>query len=234
MTKKKTVKIQFPKKYLPVLARAKKMSKAKTNAAKLKKLAKEVNKTIEHRWQDDINYSETIPGGGGSGVQIGLDQIATTPSQPLLMDDRLGNKITLKSLYLKGQIIQSDSHNFVRMILAEVTSLGQIVVTADILQPDPITGNPTIYSPYAKDSRIKYHVIHDKLYKTQQQAVGSVYPFLVNFDLSTTWPAGLTITYNSPNNSQPIYKNVMLFLLSDSQSQTHPQFRGAKRLTWIA
>ncbi len=201
---------------------------------KLNKIAKIVYKDIEHRWQDNINYSEAIPGGGGSGVQIGLDTISTTPTGPLTNDDRLGNKITLKSFYLKGQLIVADTHNFCRLILAEVVSLGQIVVTPDILQPDPITGNPTIYSPYRKESRIKYKILHDKFYKTQTQAAGSVYPFLVNVDLCYKWKKGLTITYNQAAAQQPIYKNVMLFLLSDSAAPGHPQFRGAKRLTWIA
>ncbi len=132
---------------------------------KVRKISKIVYKDIEHRWQDDMSYSETIPGAGGSGVQIGLDTISTQPTGPLTNDDRLGNKITLKKFYLKGQLIQADSHNFCRLILAEVVSLAQIVVTADILQPDPVSGNPTIYSPYRKESRIKFKVLLDKFYK---------------------------------------------------------------------
>lgn len=202
--------------------------------SKVKKIARIVYKDIEHRWQDDLAYSEAVPGAGGSGVQIGLDTISTQPTGPLTNDDRLGNKITLKKLFLKGQLIVADTHNFCRIILAEVVSLAQIVVTADILEPDPASGNPTIYSPYKKESRIKFKVLKDKFYKLQTQAAGSIYPFLVNVDMSYSWPKGLTITYNQAAAQQPIYKNVMLFFLSDSQAPGHPQFRGAKRLSWIA
>lgn len=209
--------------------------KRRTLATRVNKLSKKVNKDVEHRWQDNITYTEAVPGAGGSGVQIGLDTIATTPSGPLLNDDRLGNTITLQSFYLKGQLIEADpSHNFCRLILAEVVSLQQIVVLADILQPDVASGNPTLYSPYKKESTIKYKILLDKFYKLQPVAAGSVYPFLVNVDLSYKWKNGLKITYNQAAAQQPIYKNVMLFLLSDSQVLPHPQFRGARRLQWIA
>lgn len=200
---------------------------------KVRNLAKKVNKDIEHRWLDTINYSFSIPGSGGSMEPLGLETISTTPTAGL-NNDRLGNKITLKSIYIKGQVITADTHNFMRLILVKTISLNQIVICSDILEPDPASSNPTIYSPYRKESRIKYQVLLDKMYKTQQQAAGSVYPFLLNVDMSYKFKKGLTITYNQAGASVPIYNNVYLLCLSDSALPTHPQFRGAKRLTWIA
>lgn len=199
----------------------------------VQRLKKKVNKDIEHRWLDTINYSFSIPGGGGSIEPLGMELISTTPTAGL-NDDRLGNKITLKSIYIKGQVITADTHNFMRLILVKTISLNQIVIASDILQPDAGTSNPTIYSPYRKESRIKYQVLLDKMYKTQQQAAGSVYPFLLNVDMSYKFKKGLTITYNQAGASVPIYNNVYLLCLSDSALPTHPQFRGAKRITWIA
>lgn len=210
--------------------------KKRTLAKRVRNLTKKVNKDLEYRWQDDIAYTEAVPGAGGSGVQIGLDTISTTPTGPLTNDNRLGNNITLTSFYFKGQIINADpSHNFCRLILAEVISLQQIVITSDILEPDPASGNPTLYSPYKKESRIKYKILLDKFYKLQPVVAGAVYPFIANVDLSYKWKSpGLKITYNQAAAQQPIYKNVMLFLLSDSQVLPHPQIRGAKRIQFVA
>lgn len=208
--------------------------KKKTVAKKLQILSKKVNKDLERRWADNMVWNESLPGAGGQVVQIGLDAIATTPTSVLTNDDRLGMKITLKKLYLKGQIVQADSHNFCRCILVQTMSLNQLVVPADILEPYPTTGQPTIYSPYRKQSAVKYKILLDKFYKLQEQAAGSVYPFLCNFDMSYTWSKGLTVTYNQDAASAPIYTNVVLLLISDSQAITHPQARGAKRLSWVA
>lgn len=196
----------------------------------LKKLKRVVYQDIEHRWADDINFTFTIPGNGGAIVNLGLELIHQDDGT----SDRTGNKITLKKLYFKGQVITADSHNFFRCILANISTLGQIIIPSDILQPDTGTNNPTIYSPYRKESRIKYKILFDKTYKTQEQAAGAVYPFLINVDFSYNWKAGQTITYNQPGNSSPIYWYPVLIVISDSQIVTHPTFRGAKRISWIA
>jgi hypothetical protein len=197
---------------------------------KVKRISKIVYQDIEHRWDDNIAYSFSIPGAGGDIVPLGLETIIQGDN----IGNRTGNKITLKSLHLKGQVIVADTHNFIRLMLVMVNSLQQIVIPSDILQPDPVSGNPSIYSPYKKESKIKFKVLLDKFYKTQQQAAGSVYPFLQNVDLSYKWKKGKTITYNLPTASSPIYNFPVLCVLSDSAVPGHPQFRGCKRLNWIA
>lgn len=197
---------------------------------KFNKVKKIVYQDIEHRWADDIAFSFTLPGAGGAIVNTGLELIHQGDD----VGDRTGNKVTLKSFYLKGQIITADTHNFMRILLVNVNSLNQIIIPSDILQPDTTTNDPTIYSPYRKESRIKFKVLFDKMYKTQQQAAGSLYPFLINVDLSYKWKKGKSITYNQAGNSTPIYWYPLLVVISDSQIVTHPTFRGAKRLSWIA
>lgn len=196
----------------------------------VKRLRKQVNKDIEHRWQDDINFTFSVPAAGGLVQPLGTELIAQGDD----VADRTGNKINLKSVYIRGQLIVSDSHNFVRLLLVKVVSLNQIVIASDILQPDATTGNPTLYSPFRKESRLKFTVLKDKFYKLQEIAAGSVYPFLLNVDMSYKWKKGLTITYDQVGNSVPIYANIYLIGISDSQIVTHPTFRGSKRLTWIA
>lgn len=201
----------------------------------LDKMLKSIHSMEEHRWQDDINFTMSIPGAGGDIFPIGLEFI----NQGDNINQRTGNKITLSSLYLKGQMIVADSHNFVRILLVMVNSLNQIIIPSDILQPDTTTTNPTIYSPFRKESKIKFRVLIDKMYKLQQQAAGSVYPEIVNVDLSYNFktkkdPNGCTITYNQQGNSTPIYWYPLVIAISDSQITTHPAFRGSKRLTWLA
>lgn len=207
--------------------RQKRRSNLKT---KVKRISKIVYQDIEHRWQDDINFSFSIPGAGGDVIPLGLETIIQGDN----IENRTGNKITLKSLHLKGQIIVADTHNFVRLMLVMVNSLQQIVIPSDILQPDTVSNNPTIYSPYKKESKIKFKVLLDKMYKLQQQAAGSTYPFLQNVDLSYRWKKGHTVTYNLPTASVPIYWFPVLVVLSDSAVPGHPQGRFAKRLNWIA
>ncbi len=207
-----------------------KPSKFNRLSRKVAKINKQFNMDLEKRWSDDGNFVFQIPGAGGGVQSIGLDLIAQGDNTT----NRTGNKITLKSLHLKGQCITADSHNFFRILLVQVLSLNQIVVPLDVLEPDATSGNPTIYSPYKKESRIKFRVLLDKFYKTQQQAAGSVYPFLLNVDMSYKWKKGLTITYNAAGQQTPIYNNILLVYISDSQIATHPTFRGFRRTSWIA
>lgn len=205
----------------------------KNLAKKVKTLAKKVNSNIEHRWQDVHNFTDSF-GVAGLVKKIGLENIAVTPSSSNLEDNRIGNKITLKRVYLKGQLAVSDSHNFCRMLLVRVTNMSQLVSVSDILEPAFGSVLPTIYSPYRKDSTIKYKILHDKFYKLQQKSAGSTYPDIVNFDLSYTWKSGLTITYLQDTASDPIYGQIYLVCISDSSSIPHPSFRSFKRLSWIA
>lgn len=198
--------------------------------SQFKKVKKIVYQDIEHRWIDDMSFTFQIPGAGGDIIPLGLETIVQGDN----VTNRTGNKITLKGLHLKGQVFVADSHNFIRLMLVMVNTLQQIVIPSDILQPDATTNNPTIYSPYKKESKIKFRVLLDKMYKMQQQAAGSVYPEIINVDLSYKWPKGKTITYNLPTATAPIYWFPVVLVLSDSQIVTHPQFRGSKRLTFIA
>lgn len=224
---------QFARKFVKFQRKYKKRYRRPRLATQVRRLKKQVNKDIEHRWQDDITYNFQIPAAGGTVEDLGLELISTTAG-PGLNNDRLGNKITLKSIYIKGQLIVADPRNFVRILLVQTISLDQIVVASDILQPDATSTNPTLYSPYRKESRIKYKVLHDKFYKLQTQAAGATYPAVLNIDMSAKWKAGLTITYNSPAAGVPIYNNVYIVAISDSVATAHPSFRGSKRLNWIA
>lgn len=224
---------RFARKFIKFQRKYKKRYRKPNLSTQVRRLKQKVNKDIEHRWSDDITYSFNIPAAGGTVEALGLELISTTAG-PGLNNDRLGNKLTLKSIYIKGQLLVADPRNFVRVLLVQTISLDQIVVASDILQPDPSTTNPTLYSPYRKESRIKYKVLHDKFYKLQTQAAGSIYPSVLNIDMSAKWVKGLTITYNSPLAGVPIYSNVYIVAISDSVATAHPSFRGSKRLTWIA
>lgn len=198
--------------------------------SQLSKVKKIVYQDIEHRWIDDMSFTFQIPGAGGDVIPLGFENIVQGDNT----NNRTGNKITLKKIHLKGQVFVADTHNFFRLMLVMVNPLNQIVVPSDILQPDATTTNPTIYSPYRKESKIKYRVLLDKTYKLQQQAAGSVYPEIINFDMSYKWPKGKSITYNQSGASQPIYWFPVLVVLSDSQLQTHPQGRSALRISFVA
>lgn len=196
-------------------------------------LRRKVYKIIEHRWQDIYNYSDSF-GQAGLIKKVGLENIALTPTSANLQDNRIGNKITLQSIYLKGQLAVGDTRNFCRIGLIKVLNLNQAVNISDILQPQFGSVLPTIYSPYRKESPIKFQVLHDKFYKLQAQAAGSTYPSVVNFDLSYKWKKGLTVTYLQDTASDPIYNSIFLFAISDSTLAPHPSFRSFKRLSWIA
>lgn len=202
-------------------------------AKKVRRLAKKVNSTIERRWQDVHNFGGSF---GVSGIvkKLGLENIAITPSASNLEDNRIGNKITLTSIYFKGQLAVSDSHNFCRMMLVRVLNLATTVDINDILEPAFGSVLPTLYSPYRKDSPIKFKILHDKFYKLQSQAAGSVYPSIVNFDLSYRWKSGMSVTYLQDTASDPIYGAIYLVALSDSSAVPNPSFRSFKRLSWIA
>lgn len=159
-------------------------------------------------------------------------------------NERIGNKITVKSLQLRfrvsyatGSVLTtSDQFNRVRMIVFVIKDINTTTPPGitDILQSNEVD------SFYKKDSEVKYSILYDKMWNLQNPvypvktgindtpastliAVQScAYPPFKSVKHTIKFPKGLVLHYKSPAAAQPILNSIGIALISDSSALGHP------------
>ena len=127
----------------------------------IKNLKRKVYNNLQNCWIDTIQ----TPVGSGAGGTINPD-FCSLQQIPQGDDhnERQGNKITVKSISIKGQLrnANGDIFNEFRIIvfsLPDDPAPGSSITVSDILQ------NGDLYSHYKKDSAYKFDIHWDKTYQ---------------------------------------------------------------------
>ena len=169
-------------------------------------------------------------------------------------DERIGNKITIKSLQLKfrltyatGSVLStSDQFNRVRMIVFVIKDIDAVSPPGitDILQTNSVD------SFYKKDSEVKYTILYDKLWNLQnpeylvKTGATATPPSTIVATQSCTYPPfksvtetikfanGLALHYKGAAATQPIKNSIGIALISDSSAPGHPYIDMNTRLTY--
>ncbi len=159
-------------------------------------------------------------------------------------DERIGNKITVKSLQLRfrvsyatGSVLStSDQFNRVRMIVFVIKDINNTSPPGitDVLQSNEVD------SFYKKDSEVKYTILYDHMWNLQNPvypvktgvgdtppstliAVQSVaYPPFKSVKHTIKFPKGLALHYKGAPATQPILNSIGIALISDSSVPGHP------------
>ena len=203
--------------------------KVKTNTRRINKLV-----NAQKSYVDNV-YNFSINGTTGSITNIGLNTI----SQGNALSQRIGDKITLKSITINGFVqnalstLAADAFNNIRVILIQ---LSQPNLTATPLAVTDFLEIANYLSLYKKRPNYKFKVLFDKHWMTNSQTSGGatwqpVNPFRKHFKMNVNFPKGLDVTY-APGTGTPIANNLKLVLISDSLAVPHPTLNIYSRLNY--
>lgn len=176
---------------------------------------------------------------------------------------RLGDKITLLSLDIKGEIrappvsSATDVINKVRLLLVrfkEDDNQTPAELMSSVLQHylsnagTPVSFEATMYSPYKNvidnyntQDLVRYEVLYDKLFYLQQLSSGSVpvsgqnnqNSYLHKFRIKKRWKKGLVCQYNKQLDTRPALNSIILMAVSDSVVPSHPTIAYASRFKYM-
>lgn len=234
-----------------------KSSGMKNRIKKLEKQIIPVLKTFEQRQHDFVSAS--APTYIGTPLPYGTPQVwRGADLYPTLQDGsatsmqngtiRLGDKITFKSLHLRGELRATDStlgtaekSNVIRLLCVQfpdsVIALTNAEISSAVLQQYPTSSTTTLtsvdsmYSSYKNvidvDNSLpmqKYKVLHDRIYQVSNPLLASTYhePWRYKFDVRLRFPKGLVMQYDKFGSDQPSINQIVFIALSDSTIAPHP------------
>jgi len=174
---------------------------------------------------------------------------------------RLGDKITLKSISIRGEVqcmfgstALADTNNRVRLILVRfpeyVSGTTAATLTSQVLQqyatttPTPFPSNlSSIYSSYKNTidqnnsaPMVKYEILHDQtilLSNITSTACNGYSPWAKKFSITHRFKKGLVVQYGKPLSTMPELNNVCLIALSDSSVAPHPSINFVSRFKYM-
>lgn len=176
---------------------------------------------------------------------------------------RIGDKITLKSLSIKGELRGSFSassaaepDNRVRLMLVRfpeyTPGTTAALLTSQVLQQYPtstLTPYPsnlsTIYASYKNTidqnnsaQLVKYQVLYDKVHALSNplsaaDVVNSRQPWMREFSIKHRFKKGLVVQYGKPADTQPMLNNIVLIAISDSSVAPHPEINFVSRFKYM-
>ena len=242
--------------------RRKRSSNMKKRIAKLEQQVEPIVKTFEQRQGDYLTTT------GGVALSYATSQIFTmgtlcptiqsgsaTPDPLSSGTVRLGDKITLKSLHIRGELratINSEVDSRVRLLLVRFNTWdGQTaaIATSQVLQHYPTqTGGPTDpvcvqYSQYKNvitqnnnADLVKYQVLYDKQFNMQDVNSASTNNqncWRFKFNIKKNFKRGLVCQYGKALSDTPEINNIVLIALSDSNVTPHPQIVFSSRFKYM-
>lgn len=247
-------------------------SNMKKRVAKLESQMIPIVKTFEQR---QFDYTSAVSAGlEGYALSHATSAAWTLASLCTTLQDagsttftsgtvRLGDKITLKNLRIKGEIrapfsasSAAEPDSRVRLLLVrfpEYTSgITAAALTSQILQqyptvsPSPYPSNlSTIYSQYKNvidqnnsQPIVRYQILYDKMHALSNplaaaDVVNASAPWCRKFDIKHTFKKGLVVQYNKPLDTMPALNNIVLVAISDSSVAPHPQINFVSRFKYM-
>lgn len=201
---------------------------------RIQKISKRLYLNADDRWKDTWWQTQSVTSLGTLWDIADLGGIQQGDNT----DQRAGNKIALKSLYLSFNFLASDAYNNMRLILFTIpcNNAGTLPTTDQVLSgvnTVPIA-LPSVHSPYKKNSTLEFKIIKDISWTMQRQQAGSVQPTnkVLTFTHKFRDGIGHTVHYETGTATPPIKGNLYLLMISDSQAGPHPTFICYSRLNY--
>jgi hypothetical protein len=249
----------------------KKSSAMQKRVNKLEKQIIPVLKTFEQRQFD--YWTPAATGYDGEPLSWGTPIVYTLAElMPTYQDGaaanfqtgkvRLGDKVTLKSLRIRGEVraatstsTAAEQTNIVRLILVrfpdDIISLTNAEIVSAVLQQYPtVTGTSisTLTSMYSQYKNVleqghnelplhRYEVLYDKIQRLSNPSpnknrLGSE-TFRAGFDIKKMFKKGLVCQYGKYNVAAPTLNNMALICLSDSNISPHPDISFTSRFKYM-
>lgn len=243
--------------------RSKNMSK---RISKLEEQIEPVLKTFEQRQHDYVGLA--APTYLGVPLPYGTPQVWTgSDLYPTLQDGsttsfqngtvRLGDKITLKSIHLKGEVRATDSSlptaektNVIRLICVQfpdsvVGNTGAEICSKVLQQypsvtPSVYTSVDSMYSSYKNVIDLqnnlpmqKYKVLHDKTYLLTNPNFSLDQRYREKFDIKLKFKKGLVMQYDKFGSDAPSLNQIVFIAISDSTIAPHPDMTLISRVKYM-
>lgn len=146
---------------------------------------------------------------------------------------RVGDKITLRSMNCKLALKKGDGTNVVRVILAATPSSTHLTLS-DVLEYNNYTTHADMVfcSPYkrrAATAEKTYKIMFDKVYNLTED----VNTIVDSFKLDGIPKRGKQVEFQAIGSQQPDNFNVSLMAISDSTTSAHPQLSVIVRSKYI-
>lgn len=148
----------------------KKPTFAKKSRNGTKKLAKQVHKLMRENQPELKNTDNTVT--GSTPTWSGLITSGNTIAQGSAVDQRIGDSVRMKGFNLKMQIVNNAATTTMTRVIVywdqdnSVSSASQVLVNLGTAI--------TPLSPYNRDYRDYFQVLHDKIYTTDSVSKGQV------------------------------------------------------------
>jgi len=148
-------------------------------------------------------------------------------------NQRVGNKIFVRSLHLRGSIAWNANAGAVNcqyvriMVVQDKMSMGTAPVAADLLKlEDSTAGTPVAIAPTKAfrelDKAMRFNVLLDRKFLIMKKDAALNGKNCTDFSFSKSWPSGLHVTYDSAAGATAnIQKNnLWLFMFADTAVDT--------------
>lgn len=201
---------------------------------KIKRIQQKIYQDADNRWRDTWWTAQNMPATATILDIADLGGIIQGDN----IDQRAGNRITLKSLYLSFNFLGSDAYNNMRIILFSIPcSQSGTLPTVDQILAQVTTlpiALPSVQSPYTKNSTLEFKIILDKRFQLQRQATGAVFPPSLWLTIKHKFKhkGGHPVHYETGTATPPIKGNIYMLFISDSQAPPHPNFTCYSRLNY--
>lgn len=192
---------------------------SKSFARKVKKV---INAVAEKKYHD-IQAGTQSPDTSGVVVDLSAVPQDTTVSGDTV---RVGDEIYIRSLQIRGNIIDADSYNAVRVIvfqwLMDTSIAGAAPTVANILQS--IAGGYGTLSSFNHDSHTQYRILYDKVFLPDTDDPIKYFKFYC----SKFYRKKISFTAGGTGAANKLY----LLLISDSSVASHPRVDYVTRLNF--
>lgn len=194
---------------------------------RIKRLEEVVLPAIERKSRDITAFGQSISSGGYS-------------NQPLFqleqgdgLNQRIGDKVTLKSMNVSLTLASQDTTNSIRILFIATPSTTAVTLD-DVLEYGNYTtdGDMVFSSPYrrkAVTSENTYKIMFDKVYhfKSDMRLITD------KFSLSGIPKSGRQCNFNSVGSVMPENFQVQILAISDSTASGHPAISYVVRSKYI-
>lgn len=233
--------------------------------SKIETIVEKIDKTFDQRQHDSSTLNAGIDVTWLSGLSIDMATLCPTNQAATGIDAgtvRIGDKITLSSISIKGEIrapraaTGTEDYNKVRMMLVRFPKDG-VFLTAPIAVSSVLQNYPTVaattvsydavmYSPYKNvisatnaAPLINYDVLYDKVFNlqtflaTDPTSFNNKNSYRHAFSIKKRWKKGLVCQYSAVLDAVPSLNSIHLLLISDSAAPNHPTLHYASRFKYL-
>lgn len=184
--------------------------------ARIKNLENLILPSIEYKSRDILCTDASVPSTGY--VNYPMFQLEQGHGHA----QRVGDKVTLKSMNCSLSLTRADGTNLVRIIMCATPSSTHLTA-ADVLEySSQVThGNMVFSSPYkrrAANAEKTYQILYDKVYNL----TGDISTIVDKWKCSLP-KNGKQVEFQAIGSQQPDNFNVSVIAISDSTTSTHPK-----------